>query len=136
MLEWRIRLVLPSLALMLSFGITAAKADVIAVVSAKSAVSVLSKTQVSDIFLGKRTRFPDGTPAVPIDQVEGAAARDEFHAKVANMSPPQVKAFWWRMTFTGRGQSPRSVSNNLEVKKLLLDNPNAIGYVEPSVLRP
>src|SRR5437868_1336775 len=44
--------------------------DVVAVVSAKSTVLSLNSAQVADIFLGKTSRFPDGSAAVPIDQVE------------------------------------------------------------------
>jgi ABC-type phosphate transport system substrate-binding protein len=110
------------------------KADVVVVVSAKSAVSTLSKDQVMDIFLGKTTRFPDGAPAVPIDQMEGSAARDEFYATFANKSPAQVKAHWAKILFTGRGQPPKSVSNSVEVRKLIAANPRAISYIERSDL--
>jgi ABC-type phosphate transport system substrate-binding protein len=106
------------------------KADVVVVVSAKRAVSTLSKDQVMDIFLGKTTRFPDGAPAVPIDQVEGSAVRDEFYATFANKSPAQVKAHWTKIIFTGRGQPPKSVSNSVEVRKLVAANPQAISYIE------
>ena len=58
-------------------------ADVVAVVSAKSPVVALSSGQVVDIFLGKTSRFPDGSQAVPVDQVEGSAARDEFYTRFA-----------------------------------------------------
>ena len=67
--------------LALSLGAGAAVADVVAVVSAKTPVTALSKNQVVDIFLGKTSRFPNGEQAVPIDQVEGSAARDEFYTR-------------------------------------------------------
>lgn len=69
----RVGLVAIGVALSLNAG--AAAADVVAVVSAKNPVTALSKNQLMDIFLGKTSRFPDGSQAVPIDQVEGAAAR-------------------------------------------------------------
>ena len=43
-------------------------ADVVAVASAKSTVTTLSKAQVMGTFLGKISRFPNGAQAVPIDQ--------------------------------------------------------------------
>ena len=129
----RIRWSIVALALSLAPA-QAAKADVVAVVSAKSAVSTLSKDQVTDIFLGKTTRFPDGELAVPIDQMEGSPARDEFYVKFANKSPAQIKAHWTKIIFTGRGQPPKFVSNSVEVRKLIAANPQAISYIERSAV--
>jgi ABC-type phosphate transport system substrate-binding protein len=123
-----------SLVLTLSLGLRTVNADVVAVVAASSPIDTLSKTQVIDIFLGKRTRFPDGSDAVPIDQTQGSVARDEFYLKLATMSPAQVQAFWSKIIFTGRGAPPRIASTVSELKKLLLANPNAIGYLDRSVL--
>jgi ABC-type phosphate transport system substrate-binding protein len=109
-------------------------ADEVAVVSARSAVTTLTKVQVADIFLGKTSRFPDGSQAVPIDQSEGTLARDEFYSKIAGRSAAQMKAYWSRIIFTGRGQPPKEVPSSSETKKLLVANPHAIGYVEPGLV--
>jgi ABC-type phosphate transport system substrate-binding protein len=122
------------IALVLSVGTGAARADVVAVVSSKSAVTVLSKNQVVDIFLGKASRFPDGEQAVPIDQVEGSAARDEFYAKFTGKSAAQIKAHWSKIIFTGRGQPPKEVPDGIEMKKEVVRNPKAIGYIERSLV--
>lgn len=128
----RVGLVAIGVALSLNAG--AAAADVVAVVSAKNPVTALSKNQVMDIFLGKTSRFPDGSPAVPIDLVEGAATRDAFYAGFAGKSPAQIKAHWSKIIFAGRGQPPREVANSVEVKKFIVDNPNAIGYIEQDMV--
>jgi ABC-type phosphate transport system substrate-binding protein len=109
-------------------------ADEVPVVSAKSTVTKLSKTQLADIFLGKATRFPDGGQAVPIDQSEGTAARDEFYFQIAGKSAAQMKAYWSRIIFTGRGQPPRAVPNSSETKTLIAANTNTIGYIEPHLV--
>jgi ABC-type phosphate transport system substrate-binding protein len=121
-------------ALTLSLGFRSVSAEVVAVVSADSQIGSLSKTQVVDIFLGRMTRFPDGSTAVPIDQTEGSVERDEFYSRFAAMAAAQIKAFWSRIIFTGRGQPPRTAGTPLELKKLLLANPNAIGYLDQSRL--
>jgi ABC-type phosphate transport system substrate-binding protein len=122
------------LGLALSLVAGAATADVVAVVSSKSPVTVLSKSQVTDIFLGKTIRFPDGVAASPIDQTEGSPARDEFYATFAGKSPAQVKSHWAKVIFTGRGQPPRAVPTSVEVRQLIAANPQAIGYIERSVV--
>jgi ABC-type phosphate transport system substrate-binding protein len=121
-----------ALALALTLLVKTVTADVVAVVSSTSTITSLSNAQVTDIFLGKVSRFPNGTLAVPIDQVEGSAARDEFYATIAGKSPAQIKSLWAKIIFTGRGQPPKSVSNSIEVRKLLAANPQAIGYIERS----
>jgi ABC-type phosphate transport system substrate-binding protein len=121
--------------LALSLCANMASADVVAVVSAKNPVTTtLSNNQVVDIFLGKVNRFPDGSPAVPIDQAEGSSAREEFYLKFTGKSPAQLKAHWSKIIFTGRGKPPREVANSIEVKKLLAKEPNAIGYIEQSLV--
>jgi ABC-type phosphate transport system substrate-binding protein len=104
------------------------------VVSAKNPVAALSRAQVEDIFLGKTIRFPDGAPVVAIDQPEGSAVRDEFYNKVAGKTAAQVKAYWSKIIFTGRGQPPPSVSNTIEMMKRIGANPAAIGYIDRNMI--
>src|SRR6185437_14121395 len=89
------------LVLLLGCSGMAARADIVPVVSVKSTITSLSKNELSDIFLGRRARYPDGMTAVPIDQAEGSAARQTFYSQYAEMSPAQLKAFWAKIIFTG-----------------------------------
>lgn len=107
-------------------------AEMVAVVSANSTIDTLSINQTVDIFLGKTTRFPDGSRAVPIDQIEGSSEREEFYQQFSGKSPEQLKAHWSKIIFTGRGQPPKEVASSDEVKQHMQDNPNAIGYIDKS----
>ena len=104
--------------------------DVVAVVSARSSITSLNAAQVADIFLGKTSRFPDGSRAVPIDLPEESPVRERFYAEYTGKSPAQVKAYWSKILFTGRGQPPKQVANGAEAKRLVAENPNAIGYID------
>ena len=106
--------------------------DVVPVVSAKSPIAHLDATQVADIFLGKTSRFPDGSIAMPVDQGEDSPVRDRFYAQFTGKSPAQVKAYWSKIIFTGRGQPPRQAADSTEVKRIVSDNPHAIGYIDAS----
>ena len=119
---------------MLLFGLAlqAQAQEVVAVVSSKSPVTALDSAQVADIFLGKTTRFPDGSPATPIDLNEESALRERFYTQYTGKSPAQVKAHWAKIIFTGRGQPPRQALSTAEAKKLIAENPNAIGYIDAS----
>jgi ABC-type phosphate transport system substrate-binding protein len=120
--------------LMAGLDAAASADDVVAVVSSKSAITSLKANQVADIFLGKTSRFPDGSEAVPIDQVEESPARERFYATFTGKSPAQVKAHWSKIIFTGRGQPPRQVANSEEARKLVAANPKAIGYIDASLV--
>jgi ABC-type phosphate transport system substrate-binding protein len=113
---------------------TVALADVVVVVSAKSAAAGLNAEQVSQIFLGKASNFPSGGAAVPVDQAESSPLREEFYTKVAQKNGAQVKAYWSKLIFTGKGQPPKEVASSAEVKKALAENPNAIGYIDKAAV--
>lgn len=109
-------------------------ADVVVIVSAKSAITRLTTEQVTKIFLGKTASFPNGGDAVPLDQAEGNATRNEFYAKVVNKSPAQMSAYWTKIIFTGDGYPPKQVEGNLSVRNAVAGNQNAIGYIDRSAV--
>ena len=111
-----------------------ASADVVAIVSAKSSVKTLTPNQVADIFLGRVSRFPNGLLAVPVDLRDGSAERDQFYARITGKTPAQLKAYWSKIIFTGRGQPPKAVSTDLDVKKFIAANESAIGYIDIALL--
>jgi ABC-type phosphate transport system substrate-binding protein len=118
------------LSLVLVLVSSAAFADVVPVVSSKNQVHELSKNQVIDIFLGRANRFPNGEQAVPIDQAEGSEIRDAFYQQFANRSAAQLKAYWSKIVFTGKGEPPREVSPSEKVKRVLAEHPQCIGYID------
>jgi ABC-type phosphate transport system substrate-binding protein len=122
------------LGLVLSLCSAAAGADVVAVVSSKSTITALSANQVADIFFGRIRRFPNGALAVPVDLNDGSIERDRFYAKIAGQSPAQVKSYWSKIIFTGRGQPPRTVMTDIDMKKYISANVAAIGYIDESMV--
>ena len=122
------------IALALAFSASAACAEVVVIVSTKNPITALSAEQASDLFLGNASTFAGGSQAVPIDQVEGSPARDEFYAKAASKSPSQLKAYWSKVIFTGKGRPPKEVPDSAAVKKLVADNPNIIAYIDKSAV--
>jgi len=111
-----------------------ARAGVVVVVSADSPVDRLSAGQLADIYLGRLSRLPSGEPVVPIDQKERSPAHDEFYRKYLDQSPAQIKAHWSRLIFTGRGRPPRAVGDGSAAAETIAGNPNAIGYVDESLV--
>lgn len=118
------------LALATSVGV----ADVVVVVSKKNSVESLTRTELTYIYLRQFDRFPNGKPAVPIDQDDGTPERTQFYRHYLGRSPAQIKAYWSKLIFTGRGRPPRSFDDGASVVDVVAKNPNAIGYVDPELV--
>lgn len=125
-------------ALLCASGLLAAQSaladDILVVVGENSTLPALDKNQVRNLFLGKVSSLPDGSTAIPVDQPESSAIRDEFYVKVTNYSAAEAKARWAQLSFTGRGEPPRVSNGSSDVKKILNSTPGAIGYIEKSEL--
>ncbi|MEY4590218.1 MAG: hypothetical protein RL497_2294 [Pseudomonadota bacterium] len=118
----------------LMLAVNSAQADVVVIVNSNSSISNLSVEQVSDIFLGKSSRFSDGSQAVPIDQAPDAEDAGAFRDKVTKKSASQLKSYWSKLVFTGKAQMPKQVSDGKEVKTLISANPNMIGYMDSKLV--
>lgn len=106
--------------------------DLVVIVNAANATASLTPEQTSNLFLGKATEFPGGGAALPIDFKEGSPIREAFHSKVTKKDPAQLKAYWAKFSFTGKGLPPKEFGSNAEVKKFVATTPGAIGYIEKS----
>lgn len=113
---------------------TLAQAGVAVVVGSKSPASMLTSEQASQLFLGKTATLPGAGAAVLIDEAEGSPVRDAFYTKVAAKNAQQMKALWSRLLFSGSAQPPKVGNTSADVKHLLNDNPNAVGYLDTSEL--
>jgi ABC-type phosphate transport system substrate-binding protein len=106
----------------------------IAVVVHPSNASALDSSAISRIFLGKLKSFDGGGQAVPINQESSMPATDEFNSKVLNKSGSQLKSYWSKLVFTGKGTPPKVVANDAEVISLISANPNLIGYIDATAV--
>ena len=123
-----IRITLVSL-LLAAAGFSA-RAEVAVVVSPKNPLTTLTQTQLANLFLGRSSHFPDGGRAIPVDQLEANALRKTFYTENLGWSQAQLKAHWSKIIFTGRGQPPKQLASDAEVKKFIANNPGGIGYIQ------
>lgn len=106
----------------------------VAVIVHPSNNAALNESEISRIFLGKMKSFPGGGQALPINQDEGAGARNNFETTVLKKSSSQIKAYWSKLVFTGKGTPPKNVGADGDVMSLVKSNPNIIGYVDESAV--
>lgn len=104
-------------------------AEVAVVVHPGNAVT-LDADGIAQIYLGRSKSFPDGKPVLPIGHAEGSSATETFNQKVLNKSSSQIKAYWSKLVFTGKGTPPKELGSDAEIVELVSQNPNVIGYID------
>ncbi len=106
------------------------EAHLVVIVSNKSPVTTLTKSEVADIYLARTAQLPGGAEAIPLDQADTGANRGEFYEIVTGKSPAQLRAYWSKLIFTGSAQPPRVFNDVATIKRFVADHPNALGYID------
>ncbi|HSC67468.1 MAG TPA: phosphate ABC transporter substrate-binding protein [Cellvibrio sp.] len=109
-------------------------AEVAVIVHPSAGFDALTEDDVARLFLGKSKSFPAGSPAVPVNQNEGSAARDKFNEAICKKNASQYKAYWSQLVFTGKGTPPKDAGDDAAVKAVVAANANSIGYIDSSAV--
>lgn len=113
-------------ALVFSLNISAA----MVVIGNSEGVDELSKKNVKKLFMGKKTKLPNGNKAKIIELTDGDPARITFHEMATGRSESQLQSSWARLVFTGKAEAPTQVADDAAVINAVLATPNAIGYID------
>ena len=114
---------------LLFFVFQTATAGVAVIGNPELSISSITSSQAADIFLGKMTKLPDGTPLTVIEHKDGDAVKEEFYDKVVGKSASQLKAYWAKLVFTGEGVPPKEYAGDKAVLQRVSNTPGAVGYV-------
>ncbi|MCV6590809.1 MAG: phosphate ABC transporter substrate-binding protein [Marinobacterium sp.] len=117
-----------SILLMLLFS-PLASAELVVIANSALVADGLDKRAVKQLFLGK-TRKLAGTRVVLLDQSAGSAEREQFYSQVTGKSAAQLKSYWSRLIFTGKGKPPEVVGDGAAVKARVASTSGAVGYVD------
>lgn len=101
----------------------------VAVIVHPSNAATLSQDDINKIFTGRAKNFTDGKAAEPVNLAEAVAVRADFDQKALGRSSSQMKAYWSKLVFTGKGTPPKELASEQEVLDAVAKNPAAIGYV-------
>lgn len=93
------------------------------------AVSELTRTDLSRMFLKKQAAWRDGTHVVPVDLPVSSAVRAAFSTAVHAKGVGAIDAYWQKMIFTGRDLPPVTKASDAEILAFVRTNKGAIGYV-------
>lgn len=107
-----------------------ASAATIYVVANKAAKTFdVTNDQLKQLFLDETTIVVNGVKLRPIDAPPGSDVRRDFYKIVAQRSNTQMKSYWARMVFTGKGVPPETSASELEVEKTVAQSEQKIGYL-------
>lgn len=123
-----------ALALVLACGANPAHADEVVVIVNKDNTNIVDRQYIARLYTGAVKGWPDGSPAFPVDQMEGSEARAAFYAAVVGKSQATMRAIWQQNIFSGNGLPPKIASPDTAMKALVATNRNAIGYILASQL--
>ncbi|WP_341643503.1 hypothetical protein [Thauera sp. SDU_THAU2] len=116
------------LAILLALGAHPAHAEEVLIVTARSGtVETLSRDEAEQLYLGRRATL--ATRISMLLDLPPGRTRDHFYRTLTDKNPSQIRAYWSRMVFTGRALPPKEAADAGDARRLLLENPGAIGYL-------
>jgi ABC-type phosphate transport system substrate-binding protein len=116
------------LAVFISSWSAARAQDVLVVANKDVQISEIKSADLRGIFKGEKTRFADGSHAVPVI-LKGGPAHEVFLKNHVGEGPDEFRAQWRKAVFTGQGAMPRAFDSETAMIECIASTPGAIGYV-------
>jgi len=88
---------------------------------------------IQRIFLDKDAFYPDGSEVVVVGQESGVLV-DEFNDKVLERDKAQLRAYWAKLMFTGKGFPPKPLADDTAVISAVAGSAKTIGFVNKSAV--
>ena len=117
---------------MLLHHVDARAEDAGAVIIANNTIPAISisKTDIQNIFLGKKTKL-EGTPVTCVI-LQSGDVHEQFLKAFLSRTPDQYTKYWKKMVFTGKGKSPKAFETEEEMLAYVEATEGGIGYVSTS----
>jgi ABC-type phosphate transport system substrate-binding protein len=116
------------LMIVLGCCLSARAQDVVLVANKSVRISEISGADLRAIFTGVKTRFLDGSHAVPVT-LKGGPAHEVFLKNHLGEDPDQFRARWRKAVFTGQGAMPKACDSESALLEYVANTPGALGYV-------
>ena len=94
----------------------------------------ITRKDLYRLYFGKRTSQAGGTQLIPILNDGDEELLQHFSSTMLKRSSQQLRSYWARQLFTGKGTPPVRVKNSIDLKELIAANPKFIGYLWESDL--
>ena len=107
-------------------------ADVIASPNVQTAS--LSLNELRHIFFMRTQEWPDGTPIKVYALSDNSELHKQFSKEKLGVFPYKLRRLWDRNTFSGTGQAPVVLDNELDMIKVISAGKGGIGYVSDKII--
>jgi hypothetical protein len=114
------------LALFGSWSASAAQ-NVVLVANKGVQISAITNADLRAIFIGTKSRFADGSHAVPVT-LKGGAAHEVFLKNYVGEGPEEFRSQWRKLVFTGQGAMPKTFDSESALIEYVAVTPGAVGY--------
>lgn len=98
----------------------------VAVVVNPSLNEDVTKVDIARLYTGRSSVLQ------PVNLPESDPKRAIFDDQAVGRSSAQLKAYWSRLVFTGKGTPPPELNNDAEVIAFVAENLYGIGYIDAS----
>jgi hypothetical protein len=88
----------------------------------------IKSSDLRAIFTGTKTRFADGSRAIPV-MLKGGAVHEVFLKNHLDITPGDYRAQWRKAVFTGQGAMPKEFDSESALIDYVAVTPGTIGYV-------
>jgi hypothetical protein len=102
--------------------------DVVLVANKGVRISEITNADLRAIFMGTKTRFSDGSHAVPVI-LKGGPVHEVFLRNHVGEGPEEFRADWRKLVFTGQGAMPKVFDSESALIEYVAATPGAVGYV-------
>lgn len=106
--------------------------DVIA--SSNVSISSLSLNELRHIFFMRVQQWPDGTPIKVYVLKDSNELHKQFSKEKLGVFPYKLRRLWDRNTFSGTGQAPIVLDNELDMMKTISASQGGIGYARKKTI--
>ena len=89
-----------------------------------------TREDLREIFFGRRTRWPDGSPLRVYVLPDQSPIHIRFAKEILGVYPYQLRSAWDRMVYSGTGTPPVVVDSLEQMQAQIKQTPGAIGYIE------
>lgn len=94
-------------------------------------VDSLSVEELGRIFKKETTRWPDGTPILPVELGGTSPTRAQFYRTTFRLMVGDVTAYWINQAMTTGNNPPKVFSSGNLVIRYVSQTPGAVGFVSP-----